>query len=75
VSLAQRQAGDHSFFVRMGDVLSAVLVFAGTSMLGLSPRGFAGLSVLLVAVWLVLSWRVGRTYAALTAPARLSGAA
>ena len=35
-----KQAID-SFFVRMGDVLSAALVFVGTSMLGLGPRGFA----------------------------------
>jgi len=62
-----KQAID-SFFVRMGDVLSALLVFVGTTMLGLSPRGFAGFSVVLVAVWLVLAWHVGRTYAALTEP-------
>jgi AAA family ATP:ADP antiporter len=60
-----KQAID-SFFVRMGDVLSAVLVFAGTSMLGVAPRGFAAINALLVAVWLALAWRVGRTYGALT---------
>jgi len=63
-----KQAID-SFFVRTGDVLSAALVFVGTTMLGLSPRGFAAVNVVLVAVWLVLAWRVGRTYAALTEPA------
>jgi AAA family ATP:ADP antiporter len=62
-----KQAID-SFFVRMGDVLSAVLVFAGTSMLGVAPRGFAAINALLVAVWLALAWRVGRTYGALTEP-------
>jgi AAA family ATP:ADP antiporter len=60
-----KQAID-SFFVRMGDVLSALLVFAGTSLLVLQPRGFAAVNALLVIVWLVLAWRVGRTYAALT---------
>ncbi|HVH57441.1 MAG TPA: Npt1/Npt2 family nucleotide transporter [Vicinamibacterales bacterium] len=62
-----KQAID-SFFVRMGDVLSAALVFIGTTMLGLSPRGFAGVNALLVAAWLLLAWRVGRTYATLAAP-------
>jgi AAA family ATP:ADP antiporter len=61
-----KQAID-SLFVRTGDVLSALLVFAGTSLVALPPRGFAALNVLLVAAWLVLAWRVGRTYAAMTA--------
>jgi AAA family ATP:ADP antiporter len=64
-----KQAID-SFFVRMGDVLSAALVFVGTSVLVVSPRGFAVLNVLLVSVWLVLAWRVGRTYQALSAVER-----
>jgi AAA family ATP:ADP antiporter len=58
-----KQAID-SFFVRMGDVLSAGLVFAGTAVLALSPRGFAAINAVLVAVWLVLAWRVGRMYLA-----------
>ena len=61
-----KQAID-SFFVRMGDVLSAALVFVGTSMLGFSPRGFAAVNAVLVAAWLWLAWRVGRTYTTLTA--------
>ena len=68
-----KQAID-SFFVRMGDVLSAALVFVGTSMLGLAPRGFAGINAVLVAAWLVLAWRVGRTYAALTETERMRAA-
>ena len=56
-----KQAID-SFFVRMGDVLSALLVFAGTSLLVLQPRGFAAINALLVVLWLVLAWRVGRYY-------------
>jgi len=40
----------------------------GTSWLALSPRGFAGINAVLVAVWLVLAWRVGRTYAARSVP-------
>ena len=47
-------------------VLSALLVFAGTSLVVLQPRGFAAVNALLVVAWLVLAWRVGRTYAAMT---------
>ena len=56
-----KQAID-SFFVRMGDVLSALLVFAGTSVWVLQPRGFAAINALLVVIWLGLAWRVGRYY-------------
>jgi AAA family ATP:ADP antiporter len=63
---AAKQAID-SFFVRMGDVLSAALVFAGTTIFTLHPRGFAAVNAAIVAVWLVLAWKVGRQYAQLTA--------
>jgi ATP:ADP antiporter, AAA family len=61
-----KQAID-SFFVRIGDVLSAVLVFVGTSVLTLHPRGFAAINALFVAIVLVLAWDVGRTYRQRTA--------
>jgi AAA family ATP:ADP antiporter len=61
-----KQAID-SFFVRMGDVLSAALVFVGTSIFTLHPRGFAAVNATIVAVWLLLAWKVGRQYAQLTA--------
>ena len=61
-----KQAID-SFFVRMGDVLSAALVFVGTSILSLHPRGFAAVNAAIVAAWLLLAWQVGRQYAQLTA--------
>ena len=60
-----KQAID-SFFVRMGDVLSAALVFVGTTLVALPPRGFALVNAVLVVVWLVLAWRVGRYYKTLT---------
>jgi AAA family ATP:ADP antiporter len=63
---AAKQAID-SFFVRMGDVLSAGLVFIGTTFLALAPRGFAAVNVALALVMLILAWRVGRHYKALTA--------
>ena len=61
-----KQAID-SFFFRMGDVLSAVLVFTGTHYLNLQPRGFAAVNVVLVVVWLGLAWRMGRYYDRMTA--------
>jgi ATP:ADP antiporter, AAA family len=60
-----KQAID-SFFVRMGDVLSAALVFVGTTMFALHPRGFAAVNAVIVTVWLVLAWDVGRQYKRLT---------
>ena len=60
-----KQAID-SFFVRMGDVLSALLVFAGTNVLRLEPQGFALLNGGLVIAWLLLAWRVGARYGAIT---------
>ena len=50
------------FFVRIGDVLSAVLVFVGTAIVTLGGSGFAMVNIAIVAVWLVLAYRVGREY-------------
>ena len=63
-----KQAID-SFFVRMGDVLSAGLVFVGTYYLTLQPRGFAAVNAGIVVIWLLIAWRVGRYYRAMTASA------
>jgi ATP:ADP antiporter, AAA family len=60
-----KQAID-SFFVRMGDVLSALLVFLGTTVFMFRPRGFAAVNAVIVVAWLVLAWQVGRTYKQLT---------
>jgi ATP:ADP antiporter, AAA family len=57
-----KQAID-SFFVRAGDVLSAALVFVGTTMLGLSAMGFARVNLMLAAVWVVIALAIGREYA------------
>jgi AAA family ATP:ADP antiporter len=69
-----KQAID-SFFVRVGDVLSAALVFAGTALVALPTRGFALVNAVLVVVWLVLAWRVGRHYKTLTASSAAPSAA
>ena len=56
-----KQVND-SFFVRFGDVLSAGLVFAGTTWLGFAPREFALVNVGLIVVWLVLAVAIGRMF-------------
>lgn len=56
-----KQAID-TVFVRAGDVLSALLVYVGTTALALSTKGFALFNLALVVVWLVLAVAVGREY-------------
>ena len=68
-----KQAID-SFFVRIGDVLSALLVFVGTTMLALQPRAFAAVNAALVVIWLLLAWQVGRLYAERAAAQRTAAA-
>jgi AAA family ATP:ADP antiporter len=59
------KAAIDTFFVRIGDVLSAVVVFIGTYWL-LNTKAFATINVALVAVWLVLVAVIGRHYKKLT---------
>ncbi len=61
-----KQAID-TFFVRAGDVLSAVVVFAGTTWLAFSAQSFALFNVALVIIWLILAILIGRHYKRLTA--------
>jgi AAA family ATP:ADP antiporter len=56
-----KQAID-TFFTRAGDLLQAVLVFVGTTWLGLGARGFALANVVLVAAWLVVAFLLLREY-------------
>jgi AAA family ATP:ADP antiporter len=60
-----KQAID-SFFVRMGDVMAALLVLAGTTLVHLTPAKFAVVNVGLGLVWVVLAVAIGRRYQALT---------
>lgn len=53
-----KQAND-TFFVRMGDVVSAGLVFAGTTWLGFRQSQFALTNVVLVLIWISLAIAVG----------------
>jgi len=55
-----KQAVD-TFFVRLGDVLSAVLVYAGAQMMGWSVRAFGLVNLLGVAVWLVVTRNLTRS--------------
>ncbi|HSQ68642.1 MAG TPA: hypothetical protein VLM41_01045 [Steroidobacteraceae bacterium] len=56
-----KQAID-TFFVRAGDVCSAVLVFAAIHLLALDVRGFAIATLLLCATWLGVSILLGRRF-------------
>jgi AAA family ATP:ADP antiporter len=56
-----------SFFVRMGDVVSAVLVFVCTTFFSLHPRGFAVINVVLGIAWFLMARRIGQEYKALSA--------
>ena len=56
-----KQAND-TFFVRFGDVVSAGMVFAGTTWLGFAPRQFAIVNVVLIGAWLVLAVAIGQRF-------------
>jgi ATP:ADP antiporter, AAA family len=56
-----KQAND-TFFVRFGDVLSAGVVFAGTTWLGFAPKHFALVNVGLIVIWLILAVAIGRRF-------------
>jgi AAA family ATP:ADP antiporter len=49
-----KQAVD-SFFVRLGDLAAALVVFAGTAWVTLDASGFAVVNLCFIAVWLVLA--------------------
>jgi AAA family ATP:ADP antiporter len=49
-----KQAAD-TFIVRIGDLLSAGLVFAGTAWLGMGTRSFAAANLVLVGLWLLVA--------------------
>jgi AAA family ATP:ADP antiporter len=63
-----KQAND-TFFVRMGDVCSAGVVFAGTTWLGFAPKQFALVNVALIGIWIVLAVAIGRRFQKLSTPA------
>lgn len=56
-----------AFFVRTGDVLSAALVYVGTTFFAFGTQHFATVNLALVAIWLALAVAVGRRYERLAA--------
>jgi AAA family ATP:ADP antiporter len=61
-----KQAVD-TFCVRMGDVGSAILIYAGTAVFGLGVRQFSIVNAALVAVWLVLAVAIVREHGRMSA--------
>jgi AAA family ATP:ADP antiporter len=64
-----KQAID-SFFVRLGDVGAAAIVFVGTTWLTLGVASFAMVNAILVLAWFALAWRAGHEYRELTESGR-----
>ena len=56
-----------TFFVRFGDFVAAALFIVGTTVLGLGVRSVAGANLVIVAVWLVLTFLVLRYHSKLVA--------
>lgn len=56
------KAAIDTFFHRAGDVLSAVLVFAGTTYLAFSTENFAAVNVGLVLLWIIVGVLVFREH-------------
>jgi len=51
-----------AFSKRLGDTLAALTVFVVANFLGTSIRAFALLNIVLVLIWLVVAYRIGREY-------------
>ena len=68
-----KQAVD-TFFVRMGDVSSAVSVWVCVALLSLPVQRFAWLSVALSCAWFAVALAIGRVYADKSASKRESEA-
>jgi ATP:ADP antiporter, AAA family len=60
------KAAIDTFFVRTGDVLSTALVFLSVQ-LSLSVQALSLINVFLIVLWLLLVFRIGRSYGALAA--------
>jgi AAA family ATP:ADP antiporter len=64
-----KQAAD-SFFVRLGDLAAALVVFAGTAWLTLDASGFALINIACIVLWLLLAVALVRRNRRLTAEAQ-----
>jgi AAA family ATP:ADP antiporter len=56
-----KQAVD-TFVVRFGDVLSALVVYAGLHLLNFEARSFAVVNLVVVCLWIPLALSIARTY-------------
>ena len=56
-----------TFIVRIGDLLSAGLVFVGLNWFGLQATGFAMVNIVTIGIWIVVGFLVVRKYRQLTA--------
>jgi AAA family ATP:ADP antiporter len=63
---AAKQAID-GFFVRVGDLFAAAVVFTGTTFLGVGVAGFATLNLVFVVLGMATVWKVLARYRALCA--------
>jgi AAA family ATP:ADP antiporter len=68
-----KQAID-TFFVRMGDMLSAAVVFVGTTFVTLTPSGFAGVNLIFVVASVGVAWALLREYRLMTQETRAKAA-
>jgi AAA family ATP:ADP antiporter len=59
-----------SFFHRIGDVFSAIIVFLGTSVFVFGPRGFAVFNLVVIGVWLLVVLQIVREHKAIEAGQR-----
>lgn len=58
---AAKQAAD-TFVVRIGDVLAAGLVFAGTTWLAMDRQAFSGALLVVIALWFGVAWLLVTEY-------------
>jgi AAA family ATP:ADP antiporter len=56
-----KQAAD-TFIVRFGDVMAALLVWLGTTVLAFSQRSFALVNILLIGAWIGVAYILLRDY-------------
>ncbi len=56
-----KQAID-TFFVRLGDVISALLIFVGTAQLALKPQAFAMFNLVVIVAWMGVAWLLVKEY-------------
>lgn len=64
------QAATKTFFHRAGDVLSALIVFLGTTYWAFNTKRFAAFNVVLIVIWIILGILIFREHKRLSAERR-----